>query len=140
MTHYEVVNTPNLAAPHGLAKRIAGTGMTVNAVLPGPALPDSVRSVLGSTGRKRRTHSAVRRPMSSSRHNTDLARRNQLALEIDYFARCILAGREPHTPEEEGVQDHPLIKAINRAVSNSKPVSLPPTPGVDAFRGPALER
>lgn len=39
MINYGVTKAANLAVSHGLAKRLAGTGVTVNAILPGPTLP-----------------------------------------------------------------------------------------------------
>ncbi len=42
MIHYGVTKTALLALSRGLAKRLAGTGVTVNAVLPGPTLSDGM--------------------------------------------------------------------------------------------------
>lgn len=46
MIHYGFTKTANLSVSRGLAKRMAGTGVTVNAVLPGPTLSEGVRSML----------------------------------------------------------------------------------------------
>ncbi len=43
MIHYGFTKTANLSISRGLAKRMAGTGVTVNAVLPGPTLSEGVR-------------------------------------------------------------------------------------------------
>ncbi len=42
MIHYGFSKTANLSVSRGLAKRLAGTGVTVNAVLPGPTLSEGV--------------------------------------------------------------------------------------------------
>lgn len=42
MIHYGFTKTANLSVSRGLAKRLAGTGVTVNAVLPGPTLSDGL--------------------------------------------------------------------------------------------------
>ena len=46
MIHYGMTKTANLAVSRGLAKRMAGTGVTVNAVLPGPTLSEGVEEML----------------------------------------------------------------------------------------------
>ncbi len=55
MIHYGFSKTANLSISRGLAKRVAGTGVTVNAVLPGPTLSDGVRTML----EKRATEAGV---------------------------------------------------------------------------------
>ncbi|NYT60714.1 SDR family oxidoreductase [Alcaligenaceae bacterium] len=46
MIHYGVTKTANLAVSRGLAKRAAGTGVTINAILPGPTLSDGLEAML----------------------------------------------------------------------------------------------
>ncbi|WP_085637588.1 MULTISPECIES: SDR family NAD(P)-dependent oxidoreductase [unclassified Pseudomonas] len=46
MINYGVTKSANLAVSHGLAKRLAGTGVTVNAVLPGPTFTDGLEEML----------------------------------------------------------------------------------------------
>ncbi|MTJ80633.1 MAG: SDR family oxidoreductase [Telmatospirillum sp.] len=46
MVHYGVTKTADLALSRGLAKRMAGTGVTVNAILPGPTLTEGVAAML----------------------------------------------------------------------------------------------
>jgi NAD(P)-dependent dehydrogenase (short-subunit alcohol dehydrogenase family) len=46
MIHYGFTKTSNLSISRGLAKRMAGTGVTVNAVLPGPTLSEGVAEML----------------------------------------------------------------------------------------------
>jgi NAD(P)-dependent dehydrogenase (short-subunit alcohol dehydrogenase family) len=48
MIHYGVSKTADIAVARGLAKRMAGTGVTVNSVLPGPTLSDGVVDMLRS--------------------------------------------------------------------------------------------
>lgn len=46
MIHYGFTKTANLSVARGLAKRVAGTGVTVNAILPGPTLSEGLRDML----------------------------------------------------------------------------------------------
>jgi NAD(P)-dependent dehydrogenase (short-subunit alcohol dehydrogenase family) len=46
MIHYGVSKTADVAVARGLAKRMAGTGVTVNAILPGPTLSEGMASML----------------------------------------------------------------------------------------------
>ena len=68
-----------------------------------------------------------------------IAHKNQFALEIDHFAECVTTGRHPRTPGEEGVQDHVIMEAIYQSARCGSPVTLPEFPGLDVFRGPALD-
>lgn len=46
MIHYGVTKTAQLSLARGLAKRAAGSGVTVNSVLPGPTLSDGLADML----------------------------------------------------------------------------------------------
>lgn len=46
MVHYGVTKTALLSLSRGLAKRVAGTGVTVNAVLPGPTISDGFADMM----------------------------------------------------------------------------------------------
>lgn len=46
MIHYGVSKTADIALARGLAKRMAGTGVTVNSILPGPTLSEGVEAML----------------------------------------------------------------------------------------------
>ena len=46
MIHYGMSKTAQVSIARGLAKRMAGTGVTVNSVLPGPTLSDGLKRAL----------------------------------------------------------------------------------------------
>lgn len=46
MIHYGVSKTADVSLARGLAKRMAGTGVTVNSILPGPTLSEGVAAML----------------------------------------------------------------------------------------------
>lgn len=52
MIHYGMTKTALLGLSRGLAKRMAGTGVTVNAVLPGPTLTEGVAKMLADDMRQ----------------------------------------------------------------------------------------
>ena len=52
MIHYGLTKTANLSFSRGLAKRLAGTGVTVNAVLPGPTLTEGLGAAFAETAKK----------------------------------------------------------------------------------------
>ncbi|MFT3815401.1 MAG: SDR family oxidoreductase [Acidovorax sp.] len=52
MVHYGMSKTAQISIARGLAKRVAGTGVTVNSVLPGPTLSDGLGKALDAAARK----------------------------------------------------------------------------------------
>jgi NAD(P)-dependent dehydrogenase (short-subunit alcohol dehydrogenase family) len=48
MVHYGMTKTAQIAVARGLAESVAGTGITVNSVLPGPTASEGVEDFLGS--------------------------------------------------------------------------------------------
>lgn len=52
MIHYGMTKTADTAIARGLAKRMSGTGVTVNSVLPGPTLSDGVAAMLSGQAEK----------------------------------------------------------------------------------------
>ncbi|WP_367614465.1 Gfo/Idh/MocA family oxidoreductase [Teichococcus coralli] len=68
-----------------------------------------------------------------------LGQKNQFAEEIDHMAECVLSGRVPRTPGDEGLQDHRIMEALYESARTGTPVSLPPAGAPDATRGPEPE-
>lgn len=87
MINYGVTKSANLAVSHGLAKRLAGTGVTVNAILPGPTFTDGLEHMLKD---------AVAKSGRSARDEADVFVRNarptsiiQRAANVDEVANLV---------------------------------------------------
>ena len=68
-----------------------------------------------------------------------LTPKDQFALEMDHMAGCVLKGKKPYTPGEEGLQDQRIMEAIYESAASGRPVAIK-TPGagngkLDIFRG-----
>lgn len=59
MIHYGVTKTAQLAVARGLAESLAGTGVTVNSVLPGPTASEGVGSFVTQMAAQRGTDAAT---------------------------------------------------------------------------------
>ncbi|MGC2249116.1 MAG: SDR family NAD(P)-dependent oxidoreductase [Acidobacteriaceae bacterium] len=55
MIHYGMTKTAQLAIARGLAESVAGTGVTVNSVLPGPTRSEGVGGFVNDMARRRKT-------------------------------------------------------------------------------------
>ena len=74
--------------------------------------------------------------LTPSRDERRFEPKSQFATEMDAFADAIRAGRVPHTPGEEGLQDIKLMAAIYEAAGSGRSVRLPVVAGADVTRGP----
>ncbi len=50
--------------------------------------------------------------------------KDQFALEMDHFAECVLNGKIPRTPGEEGLKDHRIMEAIYESAKTGKMVKV----------------
>ncbi|CAM2829274.1 Glucose--fructose oxidoreductase [Methylobacterium mesophilicum] len=80
---------------------------------------------------------------NGARDEKVLSPKNQFALEMDHFSRCIQENLRPRTPGEEGLQDQVLMEAIYEAARTGAPVKVGPpagaASGLDVTRGPEPE-
>ncbi|MEV4600703.1 SDR family oxidoreductase [Amycolatopsis sp. NPDC049253] len=74
MVHYGMTKTAQLALSRGMAQEVAGTGVTVNSVLPGPTLTDGVREFVRSLYPDLDFAEAERRFMAQDRPTSLLGR------------------------------------------------------------------
>jgi NAD(P)-dependent dehydrogenase (short-subunit alcohol dehydrogenase family) len=76
MIHYGVTKTAQLAITRGLAQVAAGTGVTVNAVLPGPTRSEGVAAFLARMSAERnQPPEAIEREFIATQRPTSLIRR-----------------------------------------------------------------
>jgi predicted dehydrogenase len=68
------------------------------------------------------------------------AETNQFAAEMDHMAECVLTGRTPNTPGEEGLQDQRIMEAIYQSAKENRPIYLATVARTDAFREPRFEQ
>ena len=61
--------------------------------------------------------------------------KNQFAIEMDHFAECVVTGKKPYTPGEEGLQDQRIMEALYESARTGRPVKLDEVKQKDAFRG-----
>ncbi|MCV7170413.1 SDR family oxidoreductase [Mycobacterium manitobense] len=88
MIHYGFTKTAQLSISRGLAKRLAGTGVTVNAVLPGPTLSDGVAAMFrDEVERSGRTLDDVVTDFVTEQRSSSIIRR---AATVDEVANMIL--------------------------------------------------
>jgi predicted dehydrogenase len=61
-------------------------------------------------------------------HETQVApqieEKDQFALEMDHFAECVLEGKAPKTPGEEGLRDHRIMEAIYESARTGRSVRI----------------
>ncbi len=83
MIHYGVSKTADVALARGLAKRMAGTGVTVNSVLPGPTLSEGVAAMLeGERARSGRAIEEVAADFVTAHRSSSIIRRAATVEEV----------------------------------------------------------
>lgn len=88
MIHYGFTKTSQLSISRGLAKRLAGTGVTVNSVLPGPTLSEGVSQMLQSeVERTGESLDAVAKSFIKSHRSSSIIQR---ASSVEEVANMIL--------------------------------------------------
>jgi len=82
MIHYGMTKTAQLAVSRGLAETTAGTGVTVNAVLPGPTASEGVTEFVQQLAKGQGTDVAVEREFFRTARSTSLIQRFATADEV----------------------------------------------------------
>jgi len=97
MIHYGVTKTAQIALSRGLAESVAGTGVTVNAVLPGPTRSEGVGAFVEGLARSKRISSAeVEREFFRTMRPTSLLQRfetpEEVAAAVVFLASPLASG------------------------------------------------
>jgi NAD(P)-dependent dehydrogenase (short-subunit alcohol dehydrogenase family) len=83
MVHYGTTKTAQLAVSRGLAETLAGTGVTVNAVLPGPTRSEGVGGFFGKIAAEQGvSQEQVERDFIATHRPTSLIRRLASVKEV----------------------------------------------------------
>lgn len=86
MIHYGMTKTAQLAVARGLAETLAGTGVTVNSVLPGPTLSEGVSEFFGKIAKEQgKTQNEVEQDFIQTHRPTSIIQR---LLSVDEVANA----------------------------------------------------
>jgi len=100
MIHYGFTKTAVLAIARGLAKRMAGSGVTVNAVLPGPTLSDGLADMLaGEVAKTGRTLEQVAADFVVANRPSSIIRR---AASVEEVANMVVYACSPQASATTG--------------------------------------
>ena len=151
MIHYGVSKTADVAVARGLAKRMAGTGVTVNSVLPGPTLSEGVEAMLAEerakTGKPiRRACGRFRQDASRQFDHPARSKRREVANLVTYLASPLASATTGASmPASTGPDRHALRcppsrqradTALFRQMTPPSDAEKPPVRPVFPHRGP----
>jgi NAD(P)-dependent dehydrogenase (short-subunit alcohol dehydrogenase family) len=112
MVHYGMTKTAQLAISRGFAESVAGTGVTVNSVLPGPTLSQGLRhAVEAEAGEEKSFEEAGREWISANRPSSIIGR----PAELDEVASMVVYVASPQASATTGAVlrvDGGVVRAI----------------------------
>jgi NAD(P)-dependent dehydrogenase (short-subunit alcohol dehydrogenase family) len=113
MIHYGMTKTAQLAIARGLAESVAGTGVTVNAVLPGPTRSDGAADFLGKLAKEQGISQPEMEKQFIAQHRpTSLLRR---LATVDEVANMVVYACSPQASATTGAAlrvDGGVVRAI----------------------------
>jgi NAD(P)-dependent dehydrogenase (short-subunit alcohol dehydrogenase family) len=113
MIHYGVTKTAQLALSRGLAETMAGTGVTVNAVLPGPTITEGVAAFLEGLARQQGTDvKTVEREFFRSARPSSIIQRFATPAEVAELVAYVCSARASATTGAAIRVDGGVVRAI----------------------------
>ncbi len=113
MIHYGVTKTAQVAVGRGLAESVAGTGVTVNSVLPGPTASEGVSSFVADMGRTRGVDAAtVEREFFQTVRPSSLIKRFATPDEVASMVAYVCSGLASATTGAALRVDGGVVRAI----------------------------
>ena len=113
MIHYGVTKTAQIGLARGLAESVAGTGVTVNSVLPGPTRSEGVGGFLAQmAGESGKSQAEVEAEFIAEHRPTSLIRR---FAEVDEVANLVVYACSPQASATTGAAlrvDGGVVRAI----------------------------
>jgi NAD(P)-dependent dehydrogenase (short-subunit alcohol dehydrogenase family) len=113
MIHYGTTKTAQVALARGLAESVAGTGVTVNSVLPGPTASEGVATFVADMGRARGVDAAtVEREFFQTVRPSSLIKRFATPDEVAAMVTYVCSGLASATTGASLRVDGGVVRAI----------------------------
>jgi NAD(P)-dependent dehydrogenase (short-subunit alcohol dehydrogenase family) len=113
MVHYGMTKTAQLAVARGLAEATAGTGITVNSVLPGPTASEGVGDFVGRLARARGVDmGTMEREFFASARPSSLLKRFEDPEEVAAMIAYVCSGRASGTTGAALRVDGGVVRSI----------------------------
>jgi NAD(P)-dependent dehydrogenase (short-subunit alcohol dehydrogenase family) len=113
MIHYGVTKTAQLALSRGIAETLAGTGVTVNAVLPGPTITEGVAGFLEGLARQQGTDvKTVEREFFRTARPSSIIQRFATPAEVAEMVAYVCSARASATTGAALRVDGGVVRAI----------------------------
>jgi NAD(P)-dependent dehydrogenase (short-subunit alcohol dehydrogenase family) len=113
MVHYGVTKTAQLAVARGLAESLAGTGVTVNSVLPGPTASEGVGDFVAELARAQGSDKAtVEREFFATARPSSLIRRFATPDEVASMVAYVCSDRASATTGASLRVDGGVVRSI----------------------------